>query len=162
LSRPRPSVVMAAVEPVGAFLKSISVEGFRGIGPRATLELHPAAGQTVVDRRNVSAKLSFSEGLAAGLRGTTHAAEVKQSTTSWVGCWKPHLAPSTTGSTPGIDSFKKAQDRLAAVLKEVQEPEKHAKAAAKELKAELAGIEDERATLATRLLGKRTPDLDAV
>ena len=38
----------SAHEPVGAFLKSIEVEGFRGVGPARRLELAPGPGLTLV------------------------------------------------------------------------------------------------------------------
>ncbi|WP_179275778.1 hypothetical protein [Rhodococcus sp. 06-418-5] len=38
---PEPSSDRTVEEPVGAFLTSIGVGGFRGIGPKARLELHP-------------------------------------------------------------------------------------------------------------------------
>ena len=45
----------------GAFLESITVEGFRGIGPKRTLELEPGPGLTLVIGRNGSGKSSFAE-----------------------------------------------------------------------------------------------------
>ena len=39
---PEPSGDRTVEEPVGAFVTSIGVAGFRGIGPKARLELHPA------------------------------------------------------------------------------------------------------------------------
>jgi recombinational DNA repair ATPase RecF len=59
----------AETEPVGAYLTSLSVEGFRGIGPRATLELAPGPGLTVVMGRNGSGKSSFAEALEVLLTG---------------------------------------------------------------------------------------------
>lgn len=47
----------------GAFLQSISVEGFRGVGSPRTLELHPGPGLTLVIGRNGSGKSSFAEAL---------------------------------------------------------------------------------------------------
>ena len=52
-----------------AYLKSITVEGFRGIGPRATLEIPPGPGLTLVVGRNGSGKSSFAEGLEMVLTG---------------------------------------------------------------------------------------------
>jgi recombinational DNA repair ATPase RecF len=54
---------------VGAFLQSVAVEGFRGIGPPQTLELRPGPGLTLVVGRNGSGKSSFAEGLEVLLTG---------------------------------------------------------------------------------------------
>jgi recombinational DNA repair ATPase RecF len=56
-------------EPPGAYLRSITVEGFRGIGPAATLTLTPGPGLTLVVGRNGSGKSSFAEGLEVLLTG---------------------------------------------------------------------------------------------
>lgn len=42
-------------EPVGAYLRSITVQGFRGIGAQVTLPFRPGPGLTVVAGRNGSA-----------------------------------------------------------------------------------------------------------
>jgi len=52
-----------------AYLRSIAVEGFRGVGPRSTLELKPGPGLTLVVGRNGSGKSSFAEGLELLLTG---------------------------------------------------------------------------------------------
>lgn len=54
----------------GAYLASITVEGFRGIGPAQTLTLHPGRGLTVVAGRNGSGKSTFAEGLEVLLTGS--------------------------------------------------------------------------------------------
>jgi energy-coupling factor transporter ATP-binding protein EcfA2 len=56
-------------DPPGTYVASIGVEGFRGIGPRAELELTPGPGLTVVVGRNGSGKSSFAEGLELLLTG---------------------------------------------------------------------------------------------
>ncbi len=56
---------------VRAYLRSVTVAGFRGIGPPATLTLEPGPGLTVVCGRNGSGKSSFAEGLEVLLTGTT-------------------------------------------------------------------------------------------
>jgi ABC-type Mn2+/Zn2+ transport system ATPase subunit len=53
----------------GAFLKSISVEGFRGIGAKQTLSINPGPGLTIVAGRNGSGKSSFAEALEVLLTG---------------------------------------------------------------------------------------------
>lgn len=58
--------------PLRAFLRSITVQGFRGIGPRATLELNPYRGITVVSGRNGSGKSSFAEALEYALTGESY------------------------------------------------------------------------------------------
>jgi len=61
-----------AREPRGAYLKAVAVEGFRGIGPKATLELPPGPGLTLVVGRNGSGKSSFAEALELLLTGDTY------------------------------------------------------------------------------------------
>jgi recombinational DNA repair ATPase RecF len=58
-----------ATEPAGAYLRSISVSGFRGVGPTSTLELEPGPGLTLVVGRNGSGKSSFADGLEVLLTG---------------------------------------------------------------------------------------------
>jgi recombinational DNA repair ATPase RecF len=63
----------AAKEPAdrpGAYLQSITVEGFRGVGPKRTLQLQPGPGLTLVIGRNGSGKSSFAEAVEILLTGT--------------------------------------------------------------------------------------------
>ena len=55
--------------PAGAYLKSLTVSGFRGIGPPATLDVTPSPGLTLVIGRNGSGKSSFAEALEVLLTG---------------------------------------------------------------------------------------------
>ncbi|MGV0579199.1 AAA family ATPase [Mycolicibacterium elephantis] len=59
-----------SAEPTGAYLTSISVEGFRGIGPQVVLPLKPGPGLTVVAGRNGSGKSTLAEALELALTGT--------------------------------------------------------------------------------------------
>jgi DNA repair exonuclease SbcCD ATPase subunit len=70
--RPDPAADPKAREPMGAYLKSISVEGFRGIGASQTLELPPGPGLTLVVGRNGSGKSSFAEALELLVTGDTY------------------------------------------------------------------------------------------
>jgi len=75
------------VEPVGAFLKQLRVEGFRGIGPAAQLDFHPSPGLTVVAGRNGSGKSSFAEALEFSLLGTTARWQERRGS-AWEGAWR--------------------------------------------------------------------------
>ena len=57
------------VQPQRAYLAAIAVEGFRGIGPRAELQIKSAPGLTVVAGRNGSGKSSFAEAVEMLLTG---------------------------------------------------------------------------------------------
>lgn len=62
----------AATAPAGAYLSSITVQGFRGIGPEATLQLHAGPGFTLVVGRNGSGKSSFADALEVLFIGDSH------------------------------------------------------------------------------------------
>ena len=63
-------VVSSGPDPVGAYLRSLTVSGFRGIGPAATLDVQPGPGLSLVVGRNGSGKSSFAEALEVLLTGT--------------------------------------------------------------------------------------------
>ncbi len=63
---PRPDTPQT---PAGAYLRRVSVTGFRGIGPRADLEVMPGPGLTLVVGANGTGKSSFAEGLEFLLTG---------------------------------------------------------------------------------------------
>ena len=56
-------------EPVGAYLESISVRGFRGIGPKLVVPLQPGPGLIVIAGRNGSGKSTLAEALELALTG---------------------------------------------------------------------------------------------
>lgn len=75
-----------AVEPPGAYVTSITVEGFRGVGPATTLKLRTGPGLTLVVGRNGSGKSSFAEGLEYLLTGCNYRWEGRPK--AWVAGWR--------------------------------------------------------------------------
>lgn len=84
LAHTREEVVTAVARQHG-YLSAVSVRGFRGIGPEATLRLEPGPGLTLVIGRNGSGKSSFAEGVEAALTGTSFRWRGK--TKDWLGGW---------------------------------------------------------------------------
>lgn len=70
-SRPPPRASTLATSAAGAFLESVRVEGFRGVGDRVTLEIAPGPGLTLVVGRNGCGKSSIAEGLEVLLTGAS-------------------------------------------------------------------------------------------
>ena len=68
------------------WLRSVTVEGFRGIGAPATLTLEPAPGLTVVVGRNGSGKSSFAEGLELLMTGRLKRWEKRPK--AWTETWQ--------------------------------------------------------------------------
>ncbi|MFN6549537.1 AAA family ATPase [Mycolicibacterium septicum] len=84
----RPKIETAdAPPPLRAFLRSITVSGFRGIGERAPLEVNPYCGITVISGRNGSGKSSFAEALEYALTGTSYRWEAKKGQ-QWQASWR--------------------------------------------------------------------------
>lgn len=81
--------------PQDVFLRSISVEGFRGVASRATLHLQPGPGLTVVAGRNGSGKSSFAEAAEMALTGDNE--RWRDKTAVWKKGWRNlhHAGPST-------------------------------------------------------------------
>jgi len=73
-------------EPAGAYLQSITVAGFRGVGPASTLDLEPGPGLTLVVGRNGSGKSSFADGLEVLLTGDLR--RWQQLTAAWREGWR--------------------------------------------------------------------------
>jgi energy-coupling factor transporter ATP-binding protein EcfA2 len=68
------------------YLTSLVVEGFRGVGPAATLTLAPGPGLTLIVGRNGSGKSSFSEALEMLLLGTNQRWEKRSKV--WMDGWQ--------------------------------------------------------------------------
>ncbi|MFC4019140.1 AAA family ATPase [Micromonospora sp. GCM10011542] len=64
-----PQVPAADEPPERIWLSSITVAGFRGVGPERTLEIGPGPGITLVVGRNGSGKSSFAEAVELALTG---------------------------------------------------------------------------------------------
>ena len=86
---PHPAASTAAeeIEPAGAFIRQITVRGFRGIGVQSTLSLQPGPGLTVIAGRNGSGKSSFAEALELALTGDSYRWRSKKST-QWRDTWR--------------------------------------------------------------------------
>ncbi|EJZ05146.1 hypothetical protein MFORT_30129, partial [Mycolicibacterium fortuitum subsp. fortuitum DSM 46621 = ATCC 6841 = JCM 6387] len=80
------SVEAGENNPAPTFLSSITVSGFRGVGPSARLDLFPAPGLMVVSGRNGSGKSSFAEALELTLTGTSYRWNKKESL--WAEAWQ--------------------------------------------------------------------------
>ena len=77
----------AAASPARRLPQAVTVEGFRGIGKPATLDLPPGPGLTLVIGRNGSGKSSFAEALELLLTGDTFRWKDK-STKVWKEGWR--------------------------------------------------------------------------
>src|SRR5262249_25917854 len=89
----RPGKPRAATPPRVAYLHSITVEGFRGVGKPVTLALPAGPGLTLVTGRNGSGKSSFAEGLEYLLTGESYRWLNRGRT--WRAGWRtPHPAPA--------------------------------------------------------------------
>jgi ABC-type Mn2+/Zn2+ transport system ATPase subunit len=86
--------------PVGAYLRSIAVQGFRGIGPKVTLPLTPGPGLTVVAGRNGSGKSTLAEGLELALTGSN--SRWKDKTAVWSQNWRNLHTGATAEITIGF------------------------------------------------------------
>ncbi len=79
-------VVTTPPTPYRAYLEEISAEGFRGIGPAASLSLHSGPGLTLVVGRNGSGKSSFAEAAEIALTGSN--ARLAGKTKIWTEGWR--------------------------------------------------------------------------
>ncbi len=131
--------------PRTAFLRRLTAQGFRGIGPRATLDVTPGPGLTLVVGRNGSGKSSFAEGLELLLTGDTY----RWSQRSKV--WRdgpifdegPSKLYDALSKVLGLDALVDAQTALQQAR------------SARDKAPTLDGESDERAARAKEALGKK-------
>lgn len=72
--------------PAGAYLRSISVQGFRGIGARVKVDIPPGPGLIVIAGRNGSGKSSIAEALELALTGVN--SRWTDKATVWTRSWR--------------------------------------------------------------------------
>jgi recombinational DNA repair ATPase RecF len=89
--------------PERVYLKSISVQGFRGIGAPVTLHLQAGPGLTVVTGRNGSGKSSFAEASEIALTGDNM--RWSERTAVWKEGWRNLHQPD-----PAVIEVKLAED----------------------------------------------------
>ena len=93
-SLPDVMLTASAVAPVGAYLTSVSVEGFRGVGQPSTVTVTPGPGLTVVTGRNGSGKSSFAEAIEVTLTGANRRWQGRSA--AWLEGWRNLHHPSTS------------------------------------------------------------------
>ncbi|MFC0506668.1 AAA family ATPase [Micromonospora costi] len=81
-----PVTPVAAEPPAQIWLSSITVAGFRGVGPERTLPIGPGPGITLVVGRNGSGKSSFAEAVELALTGDS--ARWADRTSVWRTGWR--------------------------------------------------------------------------
>jgi len=93
-----------AAPPCRAYVKALTVEGFRGIGPTSRVELSAGPGLTLVIGRNGSGKSSYAEALELLLTGDSQRWSSRRSKI-WKDGWRNlhHQGPTTIEAEILID-----------------------------------------------------------
>jgi len=86
IERTAPVQSASAPEPVGAYLKSIAVSGFRGVGPEVRVPLAPGPGLVVIAGRNGCGKSAIAEALEMALTGESY--RWLNRTAVWTESWR--------------------------------------------------------------------------
>jgi energy-coupling factor transporter ATP-binding protein EcfA2 len=90
----------ARTGPLQSYLRSIAVEGFRGIGARRSIKLQASPGLTLIVGRNGSGKSSFAEALEFALTGDSH--RWKGRPAVWREGWRNLHSPDPCSITIGL------------------------------------------------------------
>lgn len=90
----------AAEPPARTYLRSLTVEGFRGIGRRQVLKLPPGPGLILIVGRNGSGKSSFAEALEFALTGDS--LRWKGRPTVWRDGWRNLHSPDPCRISVGL------------------------------------------------------------
>jgi AAA domain len=101
----------SSVEPVGAYLESITVAGFRGVGTEVTVPLEPGPGLTVIAGRNGSGKSTLAEALELALTGVKSRWQDKP--VVWSQSWRNLRAGEPARIRIGIAEEARAQRQSA-------------------------------------------------
>ena len=102
--------------PRRVYLDSISVAGFRGIGPKARLYLTPGPGLTVVTGRNGSGKSSFAEAAEFVLTGENKRWEDR--TAVWKEGWRNLHTPKDEPTTIAVQLAEDGAPGITTVIRE--------------------------------------------
>ena len=111
--RPKPGAAGQEPVPVRAYLESVAVTGFRGIGPTCTLRLHPGPGLTLVAGRNGSGKSSIAE--AAELTLTGNSVRWLGKSLEWKRGWRNLHTENNSVITVGLRVDGERQPRTVRV-----------------------------------------------
>lgn len=91
--------------PACAYLRSVTVAGFRGIGPPTSLDIEPGPGLTVVCGRNGSGKSSFAEALEVLLTGSVRRFDDRPAV--WRDSWRClHAGEPTVSAELTLEGYK--------------------------------------------------------
>ena len=94
------AIAAAPIPPKLAWLRKVTVRGFRGVGPESTLHLKAQPGLTLVVGRNGSGKSSFAEALELLLTGSVERWADKQAV--WKEGWRNLHHPTRTSIEAGL------------------------------------------------------------
>lgn len=99
ISQPAPEPT-PATQPAHAFLTSIEVSGFRGIGAKTTLTLAAEPGLIIIAGRNGSGKSSFAEAAELALTGNSY--RWADRSAQWMSAWRNLHQPNPCAIRIGL------------------------------------------------------------